>query len=477
MAKINGESLWRGRRALVLALGAVLLSGCASFAPPNAPLERWDPAAGYRRTLMRDERPLGSVVMVLAFSGGGTRAAAFSYGVLQELRDTQVTVGGKQVRLLDEIDLISSVSGGSFTSAYYGLFGDRIFDDYETRFLRRNVTGEMVRALLNPINWFRLLFTPENRTDVAIRIYDKQIFGGATFADLDAAGGPYLQINSTDLAVGSRFTFVQDQFDLICSNLHPFQVARAVAASSAVPIVFDSITLKNYAGSCGYEFPESLQNALEEPRSSRRLFHLGKAAASYLDADKRPYVHLVDGGVVDNQGLLAPMETVELMGGIARRFHDFGVDSPERIVVIAVDAEVDPQPEFSHSWKPPSTAAVVGAMTGGQINRMTFETIERMRQTLTVWAAEFPPGPDGQPPEVHMIELAFDLFDDPADREYFDQVPTSFSLEDEQVDRLIAAGRQLLREAPYYQELLRELGGVPVRTDGAGQPGDGPDSR
>jgi NTE family protein len=77
--------------------------------------------------------------LLVSFSGGGTRASALAYGVLQELRDTQVGVGGERERLLDEIDVISSVSGGSFTSAYYGLYGDRIFEDFEERFLRRNV--------------------------------------------------------------------------------------------------------------------------------------------------------------------------------------------------------------------------------------------------------------------------------------------------------------------------------------------------
>ena len=76
--------------------------------------------------------------VVLAFSGGGTRAAAFSYGVLEKLRDTVVEVEGQPTRLLDLVDVITSVSGGSYTAAYYGLFGDRIFDDFSSRFLYRN---------------------------------------------------------------------------------------------------------------------------------------------------------------------------------------------------------------------------------------------------------------------------------------------------------------------------------------------------
>jgi hypothetical protein len=64
---------------------------------------------------------------MVAFSGGGTRAASLAYGVLQELADTEMMTAEGPRSLLNEIDMISSVSGGSFTSAYYGLYGDRLF--------------------------------------------------------------------------------------------------------------------------------------------------------------------------------------------------------------------------------------------------------------------------------------------------------------------------------------------------------------
>lgn len=92
--------------------------------------------------------------VMLAFSGGGTWAAALSYGVLKELRDTPVPSSTGTGRLFDEIHSISSVSGGSFTAAYYGLHGDRIFDDYEKVFLRQNVQGALIHGLLNPLGWF-----------------------------------------------------------------------------------------------------------------------------------------------------------------------------------------------------------------------------------------------------------------------------------------------------------------------------------
>lgn len=72
--------------------------------------------------------------VVLAFSGGGMRSAAMSYGLLEALRDKTIRIGGQEHRLIDEVDVITSVSGGSYTAAYYGLFGDRIFVDYESVF-------------------------------------------------------------------------------------------------------------------------------------------------------------------------------------------------------------------------------------------------------------------------------------------------------------------------------------------------------
>ncbi len=139
------------RRAISLAVVALALGGCASVhnLPGNRPLATALPPDhhGSDTTSYNDD-----ILVGLAFSGGGTRAAALSFGVMQELRDTRVQLNGKEKSLLDAISVISSVSGGSFTSAYYGLYGDRIFVDFEERFLSkhsalpRGVTGRSVVA-------------------------------------------------------------------------------------------------------------------------------------------------------------------------------------------------------------------------------------------------------------------------------------------------------------------------------------------
>jgi NTE family protein len=451
----------RGRGWTVVGLAAAsLLSACATFRPTNVPLERWDPDYGYRPRTVNLRRPVGDVLLVLAFSGGGTRAAAFSYGVLQELRDTSVVVAGRRTRLLDEVDLVTSVSGGSFTSAYYALFGDRIFTDFERRFLRRNVQRRLLLELLRPYNWLRLV-TVLDRTELAIRFYDREVFERATFADLLAAGGPFVQINATDLAAGTRFTFFQPQFDLICSDLSPFSVARAVAASAAVPALFSAVTLRNHAGTCGFTPPEWLR-AAEADRRNRRRHRAAAMLRSYLDGERR-YIHLVDGGVADNLGLRGPLDNVLLAGGLHERMEQIGNLRPSHVAIIVVNAEVHPRPGFSLSASAPSIATILNAVSGVQIYGYNFETLELLRESIANWALTLPPDAENRPASVYVPELAFESLEDAAERDFFNAVPTTFNLSDATVDRLIAVGRRLLREDRDFQRLVAALRGPASR--------------
>src|SRR5450432_1274183 len=168
------------RATLILSLAlAVLLGGCATR-PINPPITQADPSTGYRfetrQALAKDKDNL----VILAFSGGGTRAAAFSYGVLEFLRKTEI-VGpkGNKVRLLDEVDIITGVSGGSFTALAYGLYGDKLFTEYEQRFLKRNVQGEIIARTFSPAYWTKLGSTGWGRSELAAQFYDEILFHGA----------------------------------------------------------------------------------------------------------------------------------------------------------------------------------------------------------------------------------------------------------------------------------------------------------
>src|SRR6266404_5651880 len=209
---------------------ALLLGGQSPHYPDNARMNHYDPQSGYRFRNLSTTGNSDSLQIFLAFSGGGTRAAALSYGVLEELARTQIVWEGQRRRLLDEVDYISAVSGGSFTAAYYALHGDGIFTGFEEKFVDKNIQGELIWRLLSPINWFRLASPYFNRSDMAAEYYDRHIFDGATFNDLLKRNRrPFLSLNATDMSAGSTFQFTQDQFDYLCSDISNCPIARAVA--------------------------------------------------------------------------------------------------------------------------------------------------------------------------------------------------------------------------------------------------------
>lgn len=131
------------------------LAACVSRYPLNNPMVSMDAARDFSLEGKSDNRS-DDLLLILTFSGGGTRAAAFAYGVLQTLADTHIVIDGRNRRMLDEVDAISSVSGGSFTAVYYGLFKDRIFEDFETKFLKHDVQSELAWRVLSPRNWSKL---------------------------------------------------------------------------------------------------------------------------------------------------------------------------------------------------------------------------------------------------------------------------------------------------------------------------------
>ena len=167
--------------ALGLAALVSMASGCATR-PTNRALDRIDVHQGYRPETHLSAKRLADTQILITFSGGGTRAAAFAYGVLEELRRTFVDVQGQSIRILDEVDFITGVSGGSFTALAYGLYGDRLFDEYEQRFLKRDVQSALVQRILSPVSWGRLASSGVGRSEVAADYYDEILFEGATSA-------------------------------------------------------------------------------------------------------------------------------------------------------------------------------------------------------------------------------------------------------------------------------------------------------
>lgn len=443
---------------LVLSCLVAGLSGCASLTKlHNEPLGKISNQSGYR--LMNTRGGVyGDHLIFLAFSGGGTRAAALAYGVMQELRDTQVDSGGKRMRLLDEIDSISSVSGGSFTAAYFGLFGDRLFTDFEKVFLRQSIQGALISKLFDPVFWWESLFSGLDRTEMAIEYYDSTIFERKTFADIDLSRGPIIEINATDLGGGNRFSFVQPTFDLICSDLGAFPVARAVTASSAVPIAFPTVVLKNFAGECDTRQATILRHLADKSDvGDPRARELYRRNLSYTNATARPYVHLVDGGLADNLGLRALIDRVGTFG-VQSAFLDRGRKLPRNVLVISINAEVRPERSIDHSASKPSVVDTLDALSDVQMALYNDDTRLLMPQKLRAFMDEL--NSHGHDAKSHFVEVSFESLEVKTLKSYFNSLPTSLELSDHDVDMLIAAGRDLLRRSPEFQAFLAETGGV-----------------
>jgi NTE family protein len=394
-------------------------------------------------------RPRGNISLALAFSGGGTRAAAFAYGVLQELEQTPISLQNKHGYLIDEVDIISAVSGGSFIAAYYGLHGKKTFKKFKKAMLQQNIEDTIISGILSPFSWF----LTTGRTEIAIQIYNNILFKNATFKDLNQPNRPLILINASDLGNGVRFSFVQEYFSLICSDINSYPIARAVAASAAVPVAFNPVIIQNFQP-CNNHAQQKLQQASLYAQKNNELKQATDGLNDYLKTTY-PYLHLVDGGITDNLGLRAIYEAVELSGGANHFASRIGKPPTKWLVVISVDASTQSSPEFRLSNKMPSIKESIDAMTNIQIHRYNTSTLDLFSETLTKWSTELSTPHHQVTP--FFIKLNFNQLSTAEQRMKLNLIPTSLSLSEPEINTLIRAGRSLLRKHPKFKNLLHQL--------------------
>jgi NTE family protein len=465
---------------ILLTLLALVLPGCASY-PHNPKLDRYDLEKGYRYDKLSYQKNSDSLFVILTFSGGGTRAAALSYGVLEKLRNTPIVWEGKQSNLLDEVDVISSVSGGSFTAGYYAAFGDAIFKDknqsgFLRDFLYRDIEGELFNQLFYPANWFRLASPDYSRIDMAANLYDEEIFKGVKYADLiNRKTKPYLMVNATDMSLGSRFTFEQAQFDPMCSDLGGVDLARAVAASSNFPVAFPPMTMDNHAGSCGYNEhqPGWIAEAEKDLLINPSRYKNAVLFKTYQDGKKRPFIHLLDGGIADNLGLRGPLQALASNDSELNLPVKMGTGVIKKLLIITVDAKNQPDLNYDSSASPPSVLDVLKIVANVPMANFSFETTETLRKSFTELEKDkntylacqsqlqqhCPSAvlstPPPNIPELNFIYIGFELLSNAAERDKFFNMKTSFSLPEEQINELRDAAKRLLDESETYRKFVK----------------------
>lgn len=434
---------------LIMLIGS--LSGCAAVNHPSNPnaIDEVKQEGGYAFSSSYHED--SQISVILAFSGGGTRAAALSYGVLKQLNDTQIMVNGEPRSLLSEVDVISSVSGGSFTAAYYGLYQDKIFSEYEESFLKRDVKDDLLSKLLSPSRWFSAL----GRTDLANDYYEEEIFGQKTFSDIDTKTAPYIIINASDITTGVRFSFIQEYFNVLCSDVSQFPISKAVTASSAVPVLFEPVVLENHQGCETNDYTSMGQISLNELsfRSKKAVQNIRE----YNDKEKNRYIHLVDGGITDNLGLLAIYDLLEI--GDFHMKMEYSGQSQHHIMVISVDASTEPELGIGQSVDFPTVAQTLNSITDIQLHRYNDATKALFIDSMEQWASEASNGNVEVIP--HFIQVGFDYTKDPIARQRFNQVPTDLTIDANTVDAIIYEGQTQLKDNQTYQAVVEQLVSLP----------------
>jgi predicted acylesterase/phospholipase RssA len=270
-------------RSLACLFVSVVVSACSSLIGPHGGSYRNDRDPGSR--LLRpavpvpratgewtDDKP---VFVGLAISGGGSRSAVFGTAVLEQL---------DRIGVLQHVDAVSAVSGGSIPAAWLAINGERPDWSDAMKFASSDFLGPLIRKLVNPINILLSTVTDRDRTDALAEVFDEKLFRGArvTFAALGPRGPrrPAVYFNATD-TTGGGVRFVFDDltfFRQIGSDLNAYPISWAMAASGAFPGIFNSLTL--------------YRDSIDPDQRKKEL-----------EPSQRRYVHVIDGGGADNLGI------------------------------------------------------------------------------------------------------------------------------------------------------------------------------
>lgn len=468
-------------RSMAVLLLAVL-AGCASFkvvdTQPLTAAQLEPPGAesiskgGYRLANLKASHQLPDLLVLVAMSGGGKRSAAFSYGALKGMRETPIPTNAGPHDLLHELSGISGVSGGSFTAAYYGLYRDQMFGRYEKEFLHQDTNSYIYGIYLLPWNWTWMVDPNVGTNDFMERVYDRTLFHGATFKDLLAKGRPIIAISATDLNYGTPFVFTQEFFDVICSDLDQFPVARAVAASNGFPGLFTPVTLTSRAADCGGRKPGWERRVTAQQRSDP-LSRLGAQANNidrYLDPKRTRYLHLADGGIADNLGLRVAGSMMQNLAQSPRDLTSLGYDRIRRILVISVDGEGAQDPTVAQRKAMGGLFSLFGLVSGAQIDRYNFETLTtvtaQLRQVVkALQVARCARGKiiDGaacDDVQARLVHISLAGMKPGPERDALLAIPTGLTLKPSDADRLVVAGEAAVRNS---QALHSFLNNYPAR--------------
>jgi NTE family protein len=420
-----------------IAICILLFTGCANtHYTINEPITRLDPSAGYRLQLVEKANVGESMFIHVSFSGGGIRAASLAYGVMEELAQTRIRWQGRNTTLWNEVDMITAVSGGSLPAAYAAAFGDKVFTEFVPKVLEARLQSAALSDALSITGLWRLTSPRFGRTDLLERRLDESVFRGIRYRDISSPPRrPFVIISASEMHTGTRFDFTQDRFDELCSDLGALPLARAVAASSSVPILLSPVTFWNYEPGC---------TTNNNPLPNR-------------------YLHVVDGGLADNLAARTLLD-VNQRYGVATVARRAGYRRLSQVVFIVVNAETSVSLPEDTSADVPSLWRSGLALADIPINHFSADTRKQLEIAVARWqddarkSASAERGVATDPtftPNTmfHLIEISLQNVTDNA----LKRVSTSLELDASITQSLRDEARHMLRSAPTFQALLNAL--------------------
>ncbi len=406
--------------------------------------------------------------VALAFSGGGMRAAAFSYGILSEFDRIQIGRRNSPTRLIDHVDFVSGVSGGAITAAYFGLNGRAALANFPEHFLLRDAE-ESLSSVLNPMSVARAYKGGMNDDQQFPRWLDDNLFHGATFRQLGPEHRPRVWINASDIYNRTPFVFSDDTFSAICSDLASYPIADAVAASTAMPVIFAPVVLRTFPDGCTSTVPNWIERARRDATAPPILKVYANALTHYRDGSMS-YIKLLDGGLVDNYGLSgftiarlsANTPYAPLTAKQAARIR--------RVLFLVIDGGKGPSGDWAGTAEGPTAPEIVMAAantaldSGRRASYTAFDrTMSEWRDGLVRWRCALSAeemrkygaskGSNCRDLKFFVGLVSFDeLGKQRADE--LNSIPTRFKMAPQTVELVIGAARDALRANPTFRAFL-----------------------
>ena len=230
-----------------------------------------------------------------------------------------------------------------------------------------------------------------------------------------------------------------------------------------MPVVLSPITINNYGGSCGYREPAWLRrfaDTAKPPRPAARILKRLQELRQLDNGVEDPYFHLVDGGISDNLGMRSVLDILETLEALQEAGQPTRLDHVRRIIIFVVNSLSIPSTKWNKSEDPPGTVSILVKAAGVPIDRYSGEMVEELKDIDARWkvlrrirdSAAFAKEKDpaireienAPKADIYVIDVSFKALQDKSERDYLNQLPTSFALSDEAVDRLRAAAATII---------------------------------